>query len=177
MTLFYRIKLFWFFFSFTKTLRAASYNASIWMEVSPLMAPCGPPFSKTDIIYACIFFFFFFTQRCRLCSDSVVSNTTMWSRRCDGGGRQGHHMAKNSIVERSVRGAACLLLPPCRTVEAAVLPSPHSSSNCPLFMNKICFGLTYFFSQCLPVLLTQNVSSDPLKWTPGKTIIYRLAFV
>lgn len=58
MTLFYRIKLFWFFFSFTKTLRAASYNASIWMEVSPLMAPCGPPFSKTDIIYACIFFFF-----------------------------------------------------------------------------------------------------------------------
>ncbi|CAG07410.1 unnamed protein product [Tetraodon nigroviridis] len=101
----------------------------------------------------------------------------MWSRRCDGGGRQGHHMAKNSIVERSARGAACLLLPPCRTVEAALLPSPHSSSNCPFFMNKIWFGSTYFVSRCLSVPLTRNVSSDPLELTIGKTVIHRLAFV
>lgn len=56
-------------------------------------------------------------------------------------------------------------------------PFPHSSSNCPFFMNKIWFGLTYFFPQCPPVPLIRNVSSDTLKWTIRKTKLYRLAFV
>lgn len=48
----------------------------------------------------------------------------MKNSRSDGGGRKGDHMTKNSIVGGSVSGAACLLLPPCRTVEPAALPSP-----------------------------------------------------
>jgi len=49
----------------------------------------------------------------------------MKNSRSDGGGRKGgNHMTKNSIVGEAVSGAACLLLPPCRTVEAKALPSP-----------------------------------------------------
>ena len=76
----------------------------------------------------------------------VVSNTTMKNSRSDGGGRKGGGTTwlKNSIVGGSVRGAACLLLPPCRTVEAAALPSPHPSFNSPLYEQK--FSLTFHIS-------------------------------
>ena len=65
----------------------------------------------------------------------------LWWRWEEGGGTT---WLKNSIVGGSVRGAACLLLPPCRTVEAAALPSPHPSFNSPLYEQK--FSLTFHIS-------------------------------
>lgn len=74
-------------------------------------------------------------------------------------------MTKNSIVGGSVSGAACLLLPPCRTVEPAALPSPHSSFNSPLYEQNLLWLSIFHFTERFFVLSPQkwkSVPHDPL---------------
>lgn len=146
-------------------LRAASHNASIWMEVSPLVAPCGPPsLPKTDISYACIIFFF-----CRLIDVDCAATALFQTQQCGAdavmevGGR-GTTWPKTVLLKGLfAEPPACCCLPVVQWKQRCSLPPIHHLTAPLFFMNKIWFGLTYFFTQCRPVPLTQNVSSGPIK--------------
>lgn len=83
-------------------------------------------------------------------------------------GRGGTTWLKTVLLEGSVSGAACLLLPPCRTVEPAALPSPHPSFNSPLYEQNLLwlFHISFFYWAFLcsfspPKLVCDTQSTRP----------------